>query len=85
MQEEALSSVKSHHAVLRDNREMYESFMIGMLTNGGEMDTGRMTMMLKMVMPGGFAYGEEEVRWLLGNLVDAGRVVQRGDGFGVKK
>ena len=42
-------------------------------------------MMMKMVMPGGFNFGEEEVRWLLGDLVGQGRVVVNGELFAIKK
>lgn len=78
-------AVKSQDAVLHGNKDMYQMFMIGMLTNGGAMDAGRVAMMMKMVVPGGFNFGEDEVRWLLGDLVDKGRVVEGGGVFGVKK
>ena len=44
--DEAVSALKSQSAVLKDNKMMYEMFMIGMLTNGGAMDTSRIAMML---------------------------------------
>lgn len=80
-----VGAVKSQDAVLQGNKEMYQMFMIGMLTNGGAMDAGRVAMMMKMVVPGGFNFGEDEVRWLLCDLVEKGRVVEGGGVFGVKK
>jgi len=80
-----VGAVKSQDAVLQGNKDMYQMFMIGMLTNGGAMDAGRVAMMMKMVVPGGFNFGEDEVRWLLQDLVEKGQVVEGGGVFGVKK
>lgn len=80
-----ISGVKSQEAVLRDNKDMYELFMVGMLTNGGAMDPARVTMMMKMVVPGGYAFGEDETRWLLSDLVQQGKVVENGSNFAIKK
>ena len=81
----AISAIKSQDAVLRDNKEMYELFMIGMLTNGGAMDPSRVTMMMKLVVPGGYAFGEEETKWLLSDLVAQGKVAESGSNFAIKK
>lgn len=81
----AISAVKSQDAVLRDNREMYELFMIGMLTNGGAMDASRVTMMMKMVVPGGYNFGEEETKWLLAGLVEQGKALESGSSYAIKK
>ena len=80
-----VGAVKSQDAVLQGNKDMYQMFMVGMLTNGGAMDAGRVAMMMKMVVPGGFNFGEDEVRWLLLDLVEKGQVVEGGGVFGVKK
>ncbi|GAB7351344.1 hypothetical protein MBLNU459_g2031t1 [Dothideomycetes sp. NU459] len=77
-QDAAMSAVKSQDAVLQDNKEMYQLFMIGMLTNGGAMDPARVTMMMKMVCPGGFAFGEDETKWLLADLVEQDKAVNNG-------
>ena len=81
----ALSAIKSQDAVLRDNKDTYELFMVGMLTNGGAMDAARITMMMKLVVPGGYAFGEDETRWLLGDLVQQGKVMESGSSFAIKK
>lgn len=83
--EATISAVKTQDAVLRDNKEMYELFMVGMLTNGGAMDPARITMMMKMVVPGGYAFGEDETKWLLSDLVEQGKVVESGSSYAIKK
>jgi anaphase-promoting complex subunit 2 len=86
MQADAIiSAVKSQDAVLQDNKPMYEMFMMGMLTNGGAMDPARVTMMMKMVVPGGYNFGEDETRWLLSGLEEQGKVVANGSTYAVKK
>lgn len=84
-QDAAISAVKSQDAVLQDNKEMYQLFMVGMLTNGGAMDPARITMMMKMVCPGGFAFGEDETKWLLADLVEQGKAVNNGASYSIKK
>ena len=86
MQADAIiSAVKSQDAVLQDNKPMYEMFMMGMLTNGGAMDAARITMMMKMVVPGGYTFGEDETRWLLSGLEEQGKVIANGSNYAVKK
>jgi anaphase-promoting complex subunit 2 len=86
MQADAIiSAVKSQDAVLQDNKPMYEMFMMGMLTNGGAMDAARITMMMKMVVPGGYSFGEDETRWLLSGLEEQGKVVANGGNYAMKK
>ncbi|KAI4722726.1 hypothetical protein E4T48_00975 [Aureobasidium sp. EXF-10727] len=80
-----ISAVKSQDAVLQDNKPMYEMFMMGMLTNGGAMDAARITMMMKMVVPGGYNFGEDETRWLLSGMEEQGKVVASGSSYSVKK
>jgi anaphase-promoting complex subunit 2 len=48
---------------------MYWQFVKGMLTNQGPMPLGRITMMLKMVVPGGFPYEGEELRGFLATKI----------------
>ncbi|KAI5205867.1 hypothetical protein E4T38_04013 [Aureobasidium subglaciale] len=80
-----ISAVKSQDAVFQDNKPMYEMFMMGMLTNGGAMDAGRITMMMKMVVPGGYGFGEDETKLLLYGLEEQGKVVTNGSNYSVKK
>lgn len=81
----AISAVKSLDKVLQDNKDMYQLFMVGMLTNGGAMDPARITMMMKMVCPGGYAFGEDETKWLLADLVEQGKATVAGASYSVKK
>ncbi|KAG8625225.1 hypothetical protein KVT40_006976 [Elsinoe batatas] len=83
--EEAVSALKSKTAVLEENKQLYEMFIVGMLTNGGAMDPARIGMMLDMAMPNGFGYGNEEVLWLLKGLETDGKVEMRGEAWGIKK
>ncbi|KAK4929971.1 hypothetical protein LTR66_016133, partial [Elasticomyces elasticus] len=71
-------------ALLESNRETYEQFIVGMLTNSGAMPPHRITMMLKMVLPGGFPFGEEEVSGVLGGLTEQGRLQKYGEVYGVR-
>ncbi|KAG9532264.1 hypothetical protein KCU93_g1258, partial [Aureobasidium melanogenum] len=80
-----ISAVKSQDAVLQDNKPMYEMFMMGMLTNGGAMDAARITMMMKMVVPGGYNFGEDETRWLLSGMEEQGKVIVNGSNYSIKK
>ncbi|KAF2803702.1 uncharacterized protein BDZ99DRAFT_452733 [Mytilinidion resinicola] len=79
------SGVVSTTEQLAQNKPLYRQFVMGMLTNQGNMPPVRVLMMLKMVVPGGFPYGVEEVRALLEELVEEGKVGGVGDVFGVRK
>lgn len=80
-QDDMVSAVKSQDAALRENAAMFETFIANMLRNSGaKAVTGPMgiTNLLKMVLPT-FTYGDEEVRWLLGELERKG-VVRQSEG-----
>jgi anaphase-promoting complex subunit 2 len=80
-----VSAVKSQADILEENSELYKNFILGMLTNGGNMPVARIEMMLKMMLPGGFAFGAEEVRGLLEGMEAEGKVSGQGDVWGVRK
>lgn len=80
-----LSAQKSQNALLNDNRALYETFILSMLTNGGSMDPERMAMMLSMVVPGGFEHGVDGVREICDGLVRDGKVEWDGGSVRVKK
>ncbi|KAF2278560.1 uncharacterized protein EI97DRAFT_456944 [Westerdykella ornata] len=78
-------AVRSQASIFASKKEIYQSFVIGMLTNQGNAPVSRILMMMRMVLPGGFPYGEEELRVLLEEMVEEGRVVGFVGGvFGVK-
>jgi anaphase-promoting complex subunit 2 len=81
----AVSAVKSQQDLLNDNADLYRSFITGMLTNQGSLPLMRIFMMLKIVVPGGFPLGLEEVKALLQGLVDEGKVIGQGDVYGMKR
>jgi len=80
-QAEAVSAVMSQDALLRESAPMFETYIKGMLRDGGPKEVGGfmgVTNMLKMVLPT-FTYGEDEVRWLLGEMEGKGVVVRNGE------
>jgi anaphase-promoting complex subunit 2 len=85
-EQNAAAGVVSSQNLLDKNRELYEQFVVGMLTNQGSMPKMRILMMLKMAVPGGFPGGAEELGGLLEGLKEKGRVVVGGgDVWGVKR
>jgi anaphase-promoting complex subunit 2 len=80
-----VSAVKSQADILEGNAELYKNFILGMLTNGGNMAVARIEMMLKIVVPGGFAFGAEEVKGLLEGMEVEGKVIGQGDVWGIRK
>ncbi|EME40257.1 hypothetical protein DOTSEDRAFT_74904 [Dothistroma septosporum NZE10] len=68
-------------AALRENAATYQNFIEGMLRNQGAKQVEGMagiTFMLGMVMPN-FAYGDDEVRWLLEEMETRGVVKRNGE------
>lgn len=80
------STVKTQADLLMEKKDIYEAFIMGMLTNQGSMPCARIAMMMRMMVQGGFPFGVEEVRGLLGSMEGEGRVVGLGgDVWAVKK
>lgn len=80
------NAVRSQADLLAEKKGMYGSFMLGMLTNQGNMPVGRILMMMRVMIQGGFPFGEEEVRGLLGEMEKEGRVVGLGGNvWGLRK
>ncbi|TLD20140.1 hypothetical protein E2P81_ATG09210 [Venturia nashicola] len=78
-----VSAVKSQADILDENAELYKNFILGMLTNGGNMAIPRIEMMLKMMLPGGFPFGAEEIRGVLEEMEAEGKVAGQGDAWRV--
>jgi anaphase-promoting complex subunit 2 len=85
MDAETVSAVKSQDDIFQENLELYRQFVVGMLTNQGNLPLARIVMMLKVVVPGGFPFGLEEVRGMLSALVEEGTVAGVGDVYGIKR
>ena len=54
--------------------DIYWQFVQGMLTNQGPMPLQKVVMMLKLVVPGGFPYGNEELKEFLEGRMKAGEL-----------
>ena len=80
------NTVKSQSEMLEQKKDIYTAFILGMLTNQGNMNAGRIAMMMRMMVQGGFPFGAEEVGWLLEQLEAKGKVVRvGGDVWGIRK
>ncbi|KAF1946741.1 hypothetical protein EJ02DRAFT_218727 [Clathrospora elynae] len=86
IQAEQTTTVKSQADLLEEKKDVYTAFIVGMLTNQGNMPGTRIAMMMRMMVQGGFPFGIEEVRGLLGEMEGGGKVVGLGgDVWGVRK
>ncbi|KAI5306860.1 hypothetical protein KEM56_006720 [Ascosphaera pollenicola] len=54
--------------------DLYWKFIVGMLTNQGSMPLNQIIMMLKIVVPGGFPFSNDELRDFLGKMVSQGNL-----------
>lgn len=80
------TTVKSQADLLNERKDVYMSFITGMLTNQGNLPIMRVLMMMRMMVQGGFPFGAEEVRALLEEMEAAGKVVPLGgDVWGIRK
>lgn len=80
------TAVRSQEDLLNEKKDVYAAFIMGMLTAQGNMPVSRILMMMRMMVVGGFPFGEEEVSSLLQELEGEGKVVGLGaDVWAVKK
>jgi anaphase-promoting complex subunit 2 len=70
----AVSAVRSAEDVAEEKMKIFWQFIVGMLTNQGAMPLARIVMMLKLAVPGGFPYSNEELRGFLARRVDEGKL-----------
>lgn len=83
LQTETFTALKSQDAVLREHATMFEAFIANMLRNAGPKEVGGMmgiTNMMKMVLPS-FTYGDDEVQWLLSQMLGRGEVDRDGESW----
>ena len=64
----------SEHEVTQEKMEVYWQYVVGMLTNGGPMPLQHIVMMLKLTVPGGFPFGNEELKDYLEEEVRGGKL-----------
>ncbi|KAJ5627446.1 hypothetical protein N7528_004873 [Penicillium herquei] len=71
----AAAAVKeTAEAAAMEKMNLHWQFIVGMLTNQGAMPLQRIVMMLKIVVPGGFPFSNEELRDFLAGMVTRGKL-----------
>ncbi|MCJ1430711.1 hypothetical protein MMC27_000061 [Xylographa pallens] len=75
----AAAGARSAEELAAERMEEFWPYIVGMLTNQGAMNARRIVMMLKFAVPGGFAYGPEELKEFLRGKVE-GRVLEMQGG-----
>lgn len=80
------TAVRSQQDLFNEKRDVYETFITSMLTAQGNVPVSRILMMMRMMMAGGFPFGEEEIVGLLSELEGEGKVVKvGGDVWGMRR
>lgn len=74
----AAAAKESAEAAAMEKMNLYWQFIVGMLTNQGAMPLQQIVMMLKMVVPGGFPFSNEELREFLAGMVSKGKLEVSG-------
>jgi anaphase-promoting complex subunit 2 len=72
--EAAAAAKESADAAASAKMNLYWQFIVGMLTNQGAMPLQRIIMMLKIVVPDGFPFSNEELREFLAGMVAKGKL-----------
>lgn len=70
----AVAAKESADAATMEKMNLYWQFIVGMLTNQGALPLQRIVMMLKIAVPGGFPYSNEDLREFLAGMVSQGRL-----------
>ncbi|KAK6838807.1 hypothetical protein RU639_000658 [Aspergillus parasiticus] len=70
----AAAAKESAEAAAMEKMNLYWQFIMGMLTNQGAMPLQRIVMMLKIAVPGGFPFSNEELREFLAGMVAKGKL-----------
>lgn len=70
----AAPAMLSEHEVVTERMDIFSQYIVGMLTNGGAMGLQQIVMMLKLTVPGGFPFGNEELKDFLEEEVKGGRL-----------
>ncbi len=80
----AAPAVLSEHEVAQEKMEVFWQYVVGMLTNGGPMPLQQIVMMLKLTVPGGFPFGNEELKMFLEEAVRGGKLDFSGGLYKIK-
>ncbi len=78
------AAVLSEHEVAQEKMEVYWQYVVGMLTNGGAMPLQQIVMMLKLTVPGGFPFGNQELKEYLEQEVMEGKLDFAGGNYKIK-
>ncbi|KAL1970140.1 hypothetical protein VTN77DRAFT_6545 [Rasamsonia byssochlamydoides] len=70
----AAAARESANAAAMEKMNLYWQFIVGMLTNQGPLPLQRIVMMLKIAVPGGFPFSNEELREFLAGMVAQGKL-----------
>ncbi|KIW78644.1 hypothetical protein Z517_08482 [Fonsecaea pedrosoi CBS 271.37] len=68
----ATATREAEEAERKQKMAMYNAFIVSMLTNQGAMPLARISMMLSIVVPGGFPFSNEELKEFLASMVKEG-------------
>ncbi|KAL8660086.1 MAG: hypothetical protein Q9226_000078 [Calogaya cf. arnoldii] len=77
-------AIRSEEDIAQEKMEVFWQFVVGMLTNQGAMPLARIVMMLKVVVPGGFPFGNEELKSFLEGRVREGKLEVVGGQYKIK-
>lgn len=77
-------AVRSEEEIMKEKMEVFWQFVVGMLTNQGAMPLTRIVMMLKVVVPGGFPFGNDELKAFLEGRVKEGKLEVAGGQYRIK-
>lgn len=79
------TNVRSQQDLFNEKKDVYETFITSMLTAQGNVPVSRILMMMRMMMAGGFPFGEEEIGALLAEMEGEGKVINvGGDVWGMR-
>ncbi|KAL8805419.1 MAG: hypothetical protein Q9182_001985 [Xanthomendoza sp. 2 TL-2023] len=78
------TAIRSEEEIAQEKMEMFWQFVVGMLTNQGAMPLTRIVMMLKVVVPGGFPFGNEELKSFLEGRVREGKLEVAGGQYKIR-
>ncbi|KAI9697864.1 MAG: hypothetical protein M1820_007651 [Bogoriella megaspora] len=79
-------AVKSQDELFGEKAEQYRQFVTMMLTNQGSKPTAIIYMMMKMMLPEGFPFSEDDLRRFLNDLAEERSLMKIGpDVFGIPK
>ena len=79
------SAIRSEEDVASEKMNVFWQFIVGMLTNQGAMPLAKIVMMLKFAVPGGFPYGNEELKEFLGKMVQEEKLEVVGGNYRIVK